>query len=79
MDLEGFNETMGRLGSHPDKDIIVRLTTFAMQHQDVLAKNVVDLIQSRVLSVSGLSIPSSLQFILSHIYMKFHGGKGCPY
>jgi len=46
-----FQEDMGRLGGHPDKDIIVRLTHIAMQHQD-LGNDLVELIQSRVLSVS---------------------------
>lgn len=42
---------MSRLGSHPDKDIIVKLTTMAM-HQQNRARDIVDLIQSAVLNVS---------------------------
>ena len=49
--LARFQEDMAKLGGHPDKDTIVRLTNIAMQHQE-LGNDIVELVQSRVLSVS---------------------------
>jgi hypothetical protein len=49
--LQRFQEDMGKLAGHPDKDTIVRLTNIAMTHQE-LGNDLVELVQSRVLSVS---------------------------
>lgn len=53
--LARFQEDMGRLGGHPDKDTIVRLTTIAMEHQQTLGSELVEMVQARVLSVSILA------------------------
>ena len=50
--LGRFQEDMARLGGHPDKDTIVRLTTIALEHQQDLGNDLVELVQSRVLTVS---------------------------
>lgn len=50
--LQRFQEDMGKLAAHPDKDTIMRLTNIAMTHQE-LGNDMVELVQSRVLSVSG--------------------------
>jgi hypothetical protein len=52
--LERFRAEMSRLGSHPDKDTILRATTIAKQHSQDLGRDIVELLQARVLSVSAL-------------------------
>ncbi|GAB5030800.1 pre-mrna cleavage complex 2 protein pcf11-like isoform x2 [Nannochloropsis oceanica] len=47
--LQRFQEDMGKLAAHPDKDTIMRLTNIAMTHQE-LGNDMVELVQSRVLS-----------------------------
>lgn len=51
--LERFRAEMSRLGSHPDKDTILRATTIAKQHSQDLGRDIVELLRTRVLSVSG--------------------------
>ena len=83
MSLQRFREDMARLGHHPDKDIIVKLTTMAMQQQN-RARDIVDLIQSAVLNVSNpclllLYSPSSLWplcFSMCHTHGARHGARG---
>lgn len=53
--MDRFRDDMGRLGGHPDKDTIVRLTNLALQHQE-LANDIVELVQGRVLSVSKICV-----------------------
>jgi hypothetical protein len=61
--LEQFNAEMSRLGSHPDKDTILRATTIAKQHSQDLAKEIVELLQARVLSVSGFGFVCTMWFV----------------
>lgn len=54
--LERFRAEMSRLGSHPDKDTILRATTIAKQQSQALGREIVELLQARVLSVSTFAL-----------------------